>query len=291
MTNPAIGPTLISTICSRDAEKSVTAWCDYLHQTVHSDSVISDRCAQDWGLVDLAGQRIIYLANAINEPWLRIIEAPNADYKSPFQHYGWLSLEINVEDVDALYPHLIDSPFEIIGKPANLDVSDDIRAMQCVGPDGEVLYLTEVKAPVPPFELPTTRCVVDRLFIPVAMVQERAEALAVYERFEQTKGLQFDTKITVINHALGLPTEHKHPVATVQLAGNNLVELDEIPGLADNPSANKQLATGIYMISFEVDVLPDDTTIYTISDGPLKHRRACLIKGSVGELMELVERI
>jgi hypothetical protein len=41
--------------------------------------------------------------------------------------------------------------FQVIGEQVNLDVSDNIRAMQVIGPAGEALYLTQVKAEVPTF--------------------------------------------------------------------------------------------------------------------------------------------
>ena len=48
-----------------------------------------------------------------------------------------------VDDVDALAAELASSPFRIIGGPADLSFSDQIRAMQVVGPAREVLYLTQ----------------------------------------------------------------------------------------------------------------------------------------------------
>jgi len=286
MSTPAIGPTLVSTIVSKNPRASVEAWCEYLHQHVHSEVAITENTATSWGYPGLAGHKLIWLANELNEPWLRILESPYSEQRAPFKTYGWLSLEIGVEDVDQLQ----DSPFEIIGKPANLDVSDNIRAMQVVGLDGEVLYLTQVNAPVPPFELPLARCPVDKLFIPVAMVPDRANALEFYERFEHTKGLQFDTKISVINNALGFEHEHRHPVATVQLAGENLVELDQVDGLEHEPTVGTFPLTGIASISFEVDALPDDCISYKNIYGPEQGRLCCMTTGTAGESIELVER-
>jgi len=51
--------------------------------------------------------------------------------------------ELIVDDVDALAAELASSPFRIIGGPADLSFSDQIRAMQVVGPAREVLYLTQ----------------------------------------------------------------------------------------------------------------------------------------------------
>ena len=53
----------------------------------------------------------------------------------------------------------------IVGEPQDLSFSEDIRAMQVLGPGRELLYLTQFKRPVPGLEVPETRCDVDRTFI------------------------------------------------------------------------------------------------------------------------------
>ena len=73
--------------------------------------------------------------------------------------------ELIVRDVDALADRLAASPFEVIGEPQDLSFSDDIRAMQILGPGRELLYLTQFKRPVPGLDVPTPRCDVDRTFI------------------------------------------------------------------------------------------------------------------------------
>ena len=289
MTEPAIGPILMSTVFSRDAKKSIDAWCTYLHQSVHSQSTITEQRADILRLPELSGRQSTWLANKLGEPWLNIIQSPDEHQNIAFQNHGWLSLEISVADVDAVYEELKESSFEIIGLPANLDVSDDIKAMQAVGPDGEVLYLTEVKAPVPPFQLPFARCEIDRVFIAVATVPNREEAIAVYENFDHTSTLRFDTKITVLNRALGCEMEKEYPVAAVQLAGSNLVELDEVPELKTTFIEKSSPANGIGIISFATKVLPADVESYEIPDGPFQSRRACLVRGGAGEFLELIE--
>jgi hypothetical protein len=129
-------------------------------------------------------------------------------------------------------------------------MSDAIRAMQVVGPSGEVLYLTEVKREVPPFDLPFARCSVDRLFIPVMTCPDREAALVHYEDLSGNEGLRFDTRITVISAALGLDREHRHPVATLQLRGSTLIEIDQVPGLRPAPFGGDLPPTGIALIHF-----------------------------------------
>ena len=145
MANPEIGPTLHATIFSPAAEASAELWCETLYQHRHNEAVVSAAQADHWGYPAIAGNRVIWLANDLGEPWLRIVDVPEADPAPAFSQYGWLSLEIAVQDVDRLFEEIKDSAWQIIGEPADLDVSDNIRAMQLIGPDGEVLYLTEIK--------------------------------------------------------------------------------------------------------------------------------------------------
>lgn len=248
--------------------------------------------AGHWHCPGLAGTRVTWLANTLGEPWLRIIEAPQATYTEPFHRHGWLALEICVCDVDSLYRELEGSPFAIIGKPADLDVSPDIRAMQVVGAAGEVLYLTQIKAAVAGFDLPTARCAVDRSFIAVLLADNRARALTDYERFPATTGVKFETKITVLNRAHNLPVGQRHPVATIQLAGHNLIEIDELSGLRNHRHKPSALPPGISMMSLaaaDLSALPVNQRIYTIPDGPYADCRASLLRGQNGELIEIIE--
>ena len=147
--------------------------------------------------------------------------------------HGWLALEVLVRDVDALDARLAGSVFEIVGAPADLAVSPAIRAMQVIGPAGEMLYLTQVKQPVPPFELPlsselTAAQDVGALFIGVMSVPEREAAVDACAVMAPRGTLRFDTRVTVLSRALGQPLDHPWPVATLQWAGRSLFEIDAV---------------------------------------------------------------
>jgi hypothetical protein len=280
---------LSATLVTPRLEESIRAYCDFLHHHVYSIGHVSAEQAHQWKLESLADAPMAWLANELGEPWLRLIETPGSDVPDPFWHSGWFSLEIGVQDVDVLRTGLDNSPFNIIGEPANLDVSDDIRAMQLVGPAGELLYLTRVSAEVPPFELPFARCAVDRLFIPVLLSPDRDRSLATYEQFPDTSGMKFETKITVINQARKLDINQRHPVATIQLRGKNLIEIDQLDGLSARPAESDSLPTGIGMISFAVNAIPIDIDSYKMTEGNFAEHRSALLRGAAGELIELIE--
>jgi hypothetical protein len=161
--------------------------------------------------------------------------------------------------------------------------------MQLVGPAGELLYLTQVNAEVPPFELPFARCAVDRLFIPILLSPHRDDSLATYEQFPGTSGMQFETKITVINQARKLDFDQRHPVATIQLRGKNLIEIDQLDDLSIRPANPGSLPAGIGMITFAVNAIPANVDSYTMTEGNFTSHKAALIRGAAGEFIELIE--
>lgn len=253
MSKPRLGPANAATVIVRDLDHSIAAYGQHLDLKTTNERLLSSSEASQLGWDSLSGARMVWLANALDEPWLRLVESPAASASKPFTRYGWLSLEIAVQDVDALGERLQNSPFEIIGPPADLAMSDAIRAMQVVGPDGEVLYLTQIKRPVEGFELPRARCPVDRLFIPVMMCPDRDRALAHYSKLSGNSGLRFETRIGVINDAKGLEENHEHALATLQLRGNTLIEIDQVEGLAPATAGQSSPPSGIALVHIECD--------------------------------------
>jgi hypothetical protein len=280
---------------SNNFDQLVQAYTDYLAMRVIEEGSIGVAQAALWGATALVGHRYAVLASESGVAWIRAIEDPQAVAAVPFRQQGWMSLEVLVEDVDQLASELEGSPFELYRPPADLDVSDDIRAMQVIGPAGEVLYLTQVKGPVPPFDIPMARCRVDQLFIPVLCCIDRDDALAFYRQFAGGKDYLFDTKITSVNTAYAYPLERKHPVATVQLAGSTMIEIDQIDAAQRRPQPVGSLPAGIAMISYEVDKLADLdiewlATPARLCGQPYQGRLAACCRGNGGELVELIER-
>lgn len=284
-----LGPTLKASICTTDLNASIDAWCDSLQQNVVARDTVSAARAEQWRMPILSGAKRVTLANKLGEAWLEFIELPDATVVDPFGHSGWFSLEINVEDVDRLRSQIDEKRFTVIGEPANLDFSDDIRAMQLTGPAGEVIYLTQIKAEVPPFELPFARCEVDRLFIPVLLCHDREKTLSFYQDLNQVTGLQFETKITIINQARNMDPDFRNPVATIQLAGNNLIEMDQLADLGSAKSDASTPGSGILAISFAIRNLPKHLHHYRIEEGVYANHQAAMLRGEAGEIIELIE--
>ena len=138
-----------------------------------------------------------------------------------------------MRDVDALAAALVPGHFDIVGAPADLELSPAIRAMQLVGPAGEMLYLTQVKAPVPPFALPLSRELppaqaIGPLFIAVLSTPSREAVLRAIAPLSPLSTLCFDTKVTVLNRALGRALEARQCAG--RAAGRAGVGDDECAG-------------------------------------------------------------
>ena len=225
---PRMGPVALCTIVARDGAAVAAGYTRWLHQRVVFEGALDHDTASSLGFPELEGHQHWLLANERGRQWLQIVEAPQAADRDSLLTLGWLAMEVLVQDVDALAESLAGSNFELLRPPANLDVSDKIRACQVRGPAGEVLYLTQISGEVPPFELPRCEAIVDHLFIPVLSTPSRDDSLDEYSQVSGNSGMSFDTKITVVNQARCFELDRRHPVATLQLAGNAMLEIDQI---------------------------------------------------------------
>jgi hypothetical protein len=234
----AAGPIAHATLIVSDAAPLVAAYAP-LGLAARSGGTVDAATAAAWGQPRLAGCRVTWLGSL-----LRLLVVPGAPPRPTRHSHGWLALEVLVRDVDALAPKVAAAGFQVVGPPADLDVSPAIRAMQAIGPAGEMLYLTQVKAPVPPFDIPLSATLppgtgLGPLFIAVMSTPSREGVVAACEPLAPRQVLRFDTKITVLNRALGHDIARRWPVATVQWAGSALFEVDEVvdPAVAPAPEA------------------------------------------------------
>src|SRR5690606_18824638 len=86
---------------------------------------------------------------------------------APLRTFGWAAIEICVQDTLTTFARMSepDCPFEVIGPPRELDGMPMIFPMQVKGPDGEIVYLTQIRSDPPGMALPRAESAIDRLFI------------------------------------------------------------------------------------------------------------------------------
>ncbi len=287
-----LGPVLCGTVVTADADVAIARHRRAFDLEVIADAPVPQDVARAWGAPRLAGHRLVLLGADAADPsthWLRLLEVPGSKAPAPMAHGGWLALEVLVRDVHALADRMADTGYAVLGAPRPPAVGDDLWAMQVAGPDGEVYYLTEVRAPVPPFELPApARLTAERLFIPVLSAPDRDGALAWYEALAGGIGLRFDARAAALACCLGQDPERRRPMASLQLAGRTLVEIDHVP---EHPPAPRPPA-GVAVVSIVADAavpLPPGAAWHGIApDTRWPAARIALLRGPGGEDLELL---
>jgi catechol 2,3-dioxygenase-like lactoylglutathione lyase family enzyme len=292
---PCLGPALCGTVVVADIDRMIEAYVTYLGMSVVTDTLLSPVIAKAWGKPVLTGRRVVVLGADLKDPtthWLRLLHDSTAVPPAPMRSGGWLALEILVHDVCSLGERLKNSAFKVLGEPRPLAVSDKIWAMQVTGPAGETLYLTEVRAQVPPFELPPpARHDAERLFIPVLSAPERERTLGYYEQLSGNIALRFETRVAALNTALGVDPEARRHVGTLQLAEKTLIEVDEVPEHPEVVMAGGRLPSGLAMVSFfarRATPLPKGIIWHEVGAANWPALDLVLLEGAAGELIELL---
>ena len=213
--------------------------------------------------------------------FIRLVEAAEAVGHVPLRHLGWSAIEIVVQDLDRVAAELRVSPFRILGPPETLDLgfTDRIRAMQVAGPSGEVLYLTEIDGPIPGFDLPEARSLVDGAFVAVLGASSMQASLRFHcDLFGRASGPILEARVACLSAAHGLPSATRHSLSTVALPDMCLLEIDAYPtGASPAMPTPCGLPAGIAFASFHA--LPGE-----MSDVP----GGTLLRGPDGELIEIL---
>ena len=250
---PAIGPIACVTVAASDLAAVEACYADFLgYRTVGRGSLEAE-LARLWDCPRAAGSKYLLMAPERGDDFVfRFIQSPASSRYTAFASHGWNAAELIVRNVDALAERLSDSPFRVVGAPQNLSFSDDIRAMQVVGPGGELLYLTEIKRAVPGLDAPQVRCDVDRVFIVILGGPSMSVLQNFYaEKFGVEPAPAVESRVKGMSAAFGFSPEHKYPIAALKLAGQSLIEVDEMPAEAEaRMAAEGLLPPGIAMVSF-----------------------------------------
>ena len=272
-----------ATLLTPSLQPTLSAYAAQLALTASARGRLDAAAAALLGLPALTGAPLAWLRNPEGQAILRVIEDPQAVVGEPMFRHGWLALEVLVGDIDGLAAGLR-APFTVLGPAANLELSDAIRAAQVLGPCGELLYLTQIKAPVPPFDLPMTEAALASIFIGVMTTPDRAASQRAWSALLGAPGWAFDTKITVLNRAYGKPLDGRYPVAVVPMPGQCMVEIDQV----ELPPASAQRTAGTHSLSLRLPAV-DDIALHDAGWrlATLGERRS--LRGPAGEHVELLQ--
>jgi len=270
-----------------------TAYDKYLHYDVVERGVVSRELSEVWNAPAMTGRHYLLMQPESGaDVYIRFIENdPVAGY-APMATQGWNATELLVTDPDSLAADMVDSPFEVVGPPANLwDAPDAPRAMQALGPADELLYLTRNND----FAINSA---VDRVFI---MVLGGGSLDSLSDFYGERLGLGLDKPlqlpVTFMASAQGKAPGTLYPLRVAILSKDFLLELDQYPdSVPVRPVNSGHLPPGIAMVSFaasNLDKLDVDwrATPRVISDFPYAGRRVGVTQGPVGEWLEVIETL
>lgn len=290
-----LGPISTVTIATEDVAALTAVYERWLGYRCVAREPVPAALAASWGAPAVAGRPSALLSPAgADDSFLRFVESRRAPGYRAFHHFGWNAAEHIVQDCDAVAASLAGSPFEMIGPPADLSFSDQIRALQVRGPADEVLYLTQIKSKLPMFDTPIARAPVDRVFIVILGGRTMDDIQDWYHaRLAVPRAPVMAARISVLANARGAPEDTLYDIAAVPLAGQAFIEADVMPaGTLERTALPGELPPGIALVSFEVDELPDGLAWLgepaTVAARPYGGRRSATCLGPAGERVELI---
>ena len=289
----------IVTHCVPALDAVVAAWTQYLgYRVVEKGELGSGLCAA-WDAPAAAGQRYCTLVPASGQDsCIRFVETADPGGYGPPMTFGWNATELLVLDVDALALAFRGSPFRVLGGPGDLYPRPRApRAMQVVGPSGELIYFTRILPGGSRYGLHGARSPVDRVFI-VTVGGPSSETMHAF--YGGTLGHRIMDRMPFINtilaHGCGVPPATVFPTSIARIPGRSfLVEMDQYPpGVQPRRRREGHLPPGMSMVSFIVQDLdgvpvPMRAPPRGVPGMPYGGRRTGVIEGSAGEWLELIE--
>ena len=223
-----------ATLTVSDLARSRGLYSEWLDYEVVEDGTLPGSLAESWDTPKVAGAPYAVLQPASGNPvYLRLIEQPTMPDYRPLRTHGWAAIEINNQDTLEVAERMERSPFKIIGPPKEIPGLDAIFAMQVQGPDGEIVYLTQIRGDMPDYDLPRAQSLIDRLFILVLACSDMERTGAWAENILGfDKGRSMEIPYTMISKAFGQPMDTLHALATLKSGRDVALEIDQYPSEA-----------------------------------------------------------
>lgn len=286
-----------ATLTVADLKTATANYNKYLDYAIIDEGTVSQDLAASWDAPNSAGRPYAVMQPSSGaDIYLRFVEQPTHPDFVPLRSYGWAAIEICVEDVLAANERMVGSPFEIIGPPREIDGLPAIYPMQVKGPDGEIVYLTQIRDDLPAYDLPRAASPIDKLFILVMACSDLDASLNWMEKHAGVaKGRDMEIVYTMLAGAFGTPLDELHRIATMIHGRDVFLELDQYPEAATvRPRHEGMLAPGCAVGTFwtpDFDALPGPWVAPPVTrEGPIyKGKRVGVIKDLDGALIEIVE--
>jgi hypothetical protein len=288
----------IVTITVTNLAQVETAWKEHFGYRVKDQGTVSSELSVYLNASATEGQDYLVMQPKNEAPvYVRFIEDEAVIDYTPMTSYGWNATELLVSDPDALAAGMEqeDSAFKVVGPPKDLWPAPNApRAMQAIGPGGELLYLTRNQQAAGALGLDETMPLAERPFIMVLGGPSMSE---LTEFYGGTLELMVDQpsffKITMISKANNLDMETTYPLTIAYAAPGYLIELDELPE-ATGPREVEEghLPPGVAIVSFNSDGINEEVDWVSepqkLEEFPYNGRSAGIFRGPAGELIEVI---
>lgn len=294
--NRSLGPILAITVTTEDAKASSEMYERAFGFKLLEEGSVSWKESLCWKAPATNGRKFSIVGYPGQHGAVRFVEGLHPPSYQPLRQVGWAALEMAVTDVEAVVSDIEIAGFEILRRPQSLKSSPALRAAQILGPSGEVIYLTQQLKDLPGFDLPTPLHPTDCVFVAVLGTHQLEKARAVYESLGGQRASDHPVAIGVINDAYGLDVGNKHRISSVQLAGKCLIEIDQYPDAAKQPSHSAgELPWGVAMVtllSSGIDSISSLSPLRLLEHGESRafggvHR--LILCGVEGEIIELID--
>ena len=267
-----IGPIETVTILTHDLAASADMYISaFGWQIIEPEYKLRIEEANRWQATNLIGARVIEVSG-INGG-VRFIESTEHQKPQPLRTFGWSSLEICVDDVHKYVARAVEAGFTVLNEAVPLSGTSKplpLIAAQLAGINGEVIYITQILSEVPNFELPDVSKESGSIFICVLGASDLEKSREVFEsQFEVRRASDREVAIRVINRVYEKPLDTLHRLSSLQLAGRNAIEIDQMPteGVRREVAPN-DLPAGISVVTVRGSVtepkiikLPDDALL------------------------------
>lgn len=278
---------------------NVEAWQEYLEYKLIHEGAVGTKLATVWNTPAAAGKPMAILQPASEETvWLRFIET---GHNLPFQYplyQGWNATEILVQDPDELATRFRNSPFQLIGGPHDLyPRKKSPRAIQVIGPSGELIYFSRLLPGGSKYGLKGAKSFVDRTF---NVISGGTDLAAMSTFYQERLGLRTYDPITfsipMLADVCGVAPSTPFNLQIAKIAGRRfIIELDEYPqSVSQRPIEPGMLPPGMSMVSFAVESLeafqlPWNSPPEAINCFGYAQQRTAVTQGAAGEWVELIE--
>jgi hypothetical protein len=288
----------IVTITVTNLAQVETAWKEHFAYTVADRGTVSEELSEFWAAPAMAEHDyIIMQPKNRTSNYIRFVEDQSIVDYTPMTSHGWNATELLVTDPDAIAARMSqeDSLFAVLGAPKDLWPAPDApRAMQALGPGGELLYLTRNLQAAAALGLDDSMPLIERPFIMVLGGPSMSE---LTEFYGGTLELMVEPpsffKITTISKANNLDIETVYPLSIVYTAPGYMIELDELPAsIPPRTVVEGHLPPGVAIVGFNSTGI--DEVVEWVSQPrkleafPYEGQSAGIIRGPAGELIEII---